>query len=60
MIIIPIIGLIVYFAYTGRKTLNDASVKEITEKSVNASQRLLLIFGATAILLAILTGRVDL
>lgn len=60
MILIPIIALIVYFACTGKKALEDASPREITEKSVNASHRLLLVFIVGAVLLAILMGQANL
>jgi hypothetical protein len=60
MILIPIIALIVYFACTGKKTLKDASAKEMTMKSVDASNKLYLVFIVGAILLAILAGHADL
>lgn len=60
MILIPIIALIVYFACTGKKALKDASAKEMTMKSVDASNKLYLVFAVGAILLAILAGRADL
>lgn len=60
MVIIPIIALIVYFAYTGKNALDDASAKDLTMKSVEASNKLYLVFIVGAILLAILTGHADL
>lgn len=60
MILMPIIARIVYFACTGKKTLRGASAKEMTMKSVDASNKLYLVFIVGAILLAIFAGHADL